>query len=47
MFDTRVDVDVEQLKASVDGAKLDVRSAAKKFAEMDRRAGANIFLPCY
>ncbi|GMF22774.1 unnamed protein product [Phytophthora lilii] len=30
-----VETDIEQIKASVDGAKLDVRSAAQKFAEMD------------
>ena len=42
----RVEIDVEQLRASVDEGKLDVRSAAQKFAEMDRRAGAkclNVF----
>ncbi|KAI9988021.1 hypothetical protein PInf_024281 [Phytophthora infestans] len=32
------EVDIEQIKASVDGAKLDVRSAALKFADMDRKA---------
>ncbi|KAG6609139.1 Abnormal spindle microcephaly-associated protein [Phytophthora cinnamomi] len=32
------EVDIEQIKASVDGAKIDVRSAAQKFAEMDRKA---------
>ncbi|KAG6966583.1 hypothetical protein JG687_00004746 [Phytophthora cactorum] len=32
------EVDIEQIKASVDGAKLDVRSAAQKFADMDRKA---------
>uniref|UniRef100_M4C2V9 Uncharacterized protein n=1 Tax=Hyaloperonospora arabidopsidis (strain Emoy2) TaxID=559515 RepID=M4C2V9_HYAAE len=32
------EIDVEQLRASVDEGKLDVRSAAQKFAEMDRRA---------
>ncbi|TDH67474.1 hypothetical protein CCR75_008235 [Bremia lactucae] len=30
--------DLEQIKASVDDAKLDVKSAAQKFAEMDRKA---------
>jgi hypothetical protein len=35
------EVDIEQIKASVDEAKLDVRSAAQKFAEMDRKAGAS------
>ncbi|CAH0521285.1 unnamed protein product [Peronospora belbahrii] len=32
------EVDIEQIKASVDEANLDVRSAAQKFAEMDRKA---------
>ncbi|EGZ17705.1 hypothetical protein PHYSODRAFT_459131, partial [Phytophthora sojae] len=32
------EVDIEQIKASVDEAKIDVRSAAQKFAEMDRKA---------
>eukprot|EP00644_Phytophthora_capsici_P009765 jgi/Phyca11/570139/estExt2_Genewise1.C_PHYCAscaffold_350336 len=32
------EVDIEQIKASVDDAKLDVRSAAQKFAHMDRKA---------
>ncbi|ETI51479.1 hypothetical protein F443_05167, partial [Phytophthora nicotianae P1569] len=32
------EVDIEQIKASVDEAKLDVRSAAQKFAAMDRKA---------
>lgn len=36
-----VEGDIENIKASVDEAKLDVRSAAQKFAEMDRKAGAN------
>ncbi|KAG7401322.1 hypothetical protein PHYBOEH_001738 [Phytophthora boehmeriae] len=32
------EIDINQIKASVDEAKLDVRSAAQKFAEMDRKA---------
>ncbi|KAG7378400.1 hypothetical protein PHYPSEUDO_010125 [Phytophthora pseudosyringae] len=32
------EVDMDQITASVDDAKLDVRSAAQKFAEMDRKA---------
>ncbi|RLN85783.1 hypothetical protein BBJ28_00016611, partial [Nothophytophthora sp. Chile5] len=32
------ELDIEQIKASVDDTKLDVKSAAQKFAEMDRKA---------
>ncbi|KAL7686192.1 putative abnormal spindle-like microcephaly-associated protein [Plasmopara halstedii] len=32
------ELDLDQIKASVDGAKIDMRSTAQKFAEMDRKA---------
>lgn len=35
----RADLDLNQIKASVDATKLDVKTAAQKFAEMDRKAG--------
>ncbi|UIZ29712.1 hypothetical protein KXD40_003309 [Peronospora effusa] len=35
------EIDIEQVNAIVDKTELDVRSAAQKFAEMDRKAGAN------
>lgn len=36
------DFDLDQIKASVDDTKLDVKTAAQKFAEMDRKAGRHL-----
>lgn len=36
-----VEIDSKQVNAVVDKTELDVRSAAQKFADMDRKAGAN------